>query len=274
MFLVCIAQLMPVLALASISVHAQSTPTIKPPRKDIPTIAKSANGAIVSIVMSDKDAKAVAQGTGFLVSKDGLIVSNYHVIAEGNSAVVKLPDGAFYVVDGILSFDKTRDIAVIKAHGQNFRTLALGDSDRVRVGDEVVAIGNPLSLESTVSTALSVECERLAALINELCLPKTSSGPLRLPQGPCNACYTASLHLVDFKCAASFGEAQGGGGTGRQQGSDSVSVYDFVAVKLHSHTQRTVRRTDSLYANHVTRTEPVGCRHVGDLRWHLEEELK
>jgi hypothetical protein len=152
-FLVCIVQLMCVLVLASVSANAQSAPTVKQ-RKDIPTIAKAANGAIVSIVMSDKDGKPLAQGTGFLVSKDGLILTNYHVIAEGSSAVVKLPDGAFYVVDGLLAFDKARDIAVIKARGQNFRTLALGDSDRVRVGDEVVAIGNPLSLESTVSNGI------------------------------------------------------------------------------------------------------------------------
>jgi hypothetical protein len=125
-----------------------------PPRKDIPTIAKAANGAIVSIVMSDKDGKALAQGTGFLISKDGRIVTNYHVIAEGNSAVVKLPNGAFYVVDGVLAFDKTRDVAVIKAHGEDFRTLTLGNSDRIRIGEEVVAIGNPLSLESTVSNGI------------------------------------------------------------------------------------------------------------------------
>ena len=111
-------------------------------------------GAVVSIVMSDKNGQPVAQGSGFLVSKDGLIVTNYHVIAEGSSAIVKLPDGAFYVVDGVLASDKTRDIAVIKAHGQNFRALALGNSGRVQVGEAVVAIGNPLSLESTVSNGI------------------------------------------------------------------------------------------------------------------------
>jgi hypothetical protein len=123
-------------------------------RKDIPAIAKAANGAIVSIVMSDKDGKPIGQGSGFFVSKDGLVVTNYHVIAEGNSAVVKLPDGAFYAVDGVLSSDKARDIAIIKVHGQNFRALPLGNSDRVQVGEEVVAIGSPLSLESTVSNGI------------------------------------------------------------------------------------------------------------------------
>ncbi len=124
------------------------------PRKDIPSIAKAANGSIVSIVMSDDKGKPIAQGTGFVVSKDGLVVTNYHVIAEGSSAVVKLPDGAFYAVDGVLAFDKVRDVAIIKAHGQNFRALSLGNSDRVEVGEEVVAIGSPLSLESTVSNGI------------------------------------------------------------------------------------------------------------------------
>jgi len=117
--------------------------------KDIPAIVKAANGSIVCIVMSDKDIP-ITQGSGFFVSKDGLIATNYHVIEEGSSAVVRLPDGASYAVDGVVAFDKARDIAVIKTHGQNFRTLTLGNSDRVQVGEEVVAIGSPLSLESTV----------------------------------------------------------------------------------------------------------------------------
>lgn len=125
-----------------------------PPPKDIPSIAKAANGAVVSIVMSDKDGKPIAQGSGFLVSTDGIIITNYHVIAEGSSALVKLPDGAFFAVDGVLAFDKARDVAVIKAHGDNFHKLTLGNSDRVQVGQEVVAIGNPLSLESTVSNGI------------------------------------------------------------------------------------------------------------------------
>src|SRR5258707_14030742 len=83
--------------------------------QSIAAIAKGADGAIVTIVMSDKDAHVVAQGSGFLVSKDGIIVTNYHVIETGSSAVVKLPDGAFFVVDGLLASDKARDLALIKA---------------------------------------------------------------------------------------------------------------------------------------------------------------
>jgi S1-C subfamily serine protease len=128
--------------------------TARSPQMTIPAIAKAANGAVVSIVMSDKDGKPIAQGSGFVISEDGLIVTNYHVIAEGSSAIVKRPDGAFFLVDGIVASDEARDVAVIKAHGEHFRMLTLGDSDRLEVGEEVVAIGNPLSLESTVSNGI------------------------------------------------------------------------------------------------------------------------
>jgi Trypsin-like peptidase domain len=141
------------LLLAAMS--AQNAPTTNKGRHlDIPAISRKANGSIVSIVMSDKDGHPLAQGSGFLVTKNGRVVTNYHVIKNGASAVIKLPDGAFFAIDGVLAFDKGHDVAVIKAHGGNFQTVALGDSDRLQVGEEVVAIGSPLSLESTVSNGI------------------------------------------------------------------------------------------------------------------------
>lgn len=123
------------------------------PRKDIPTIAKAADGAIVTIVMANNDAP-IARGTGFLVSPDGAIMTNYHVIQTGNVAAVKFPDGTVLPVDGVLAMDKTRDLAIIKIHGRNFRALTLGNSDQVQIGEEVVAIGTPLGLELTVSNGI------------------------------------------------------------------------------------------------------------------------
>jgi hypothetical protein len=155
-----------------------------PPRMTIPAIAKYAHGAVVSIIMSGKDGSPIAQGSGFLISKDGLIVTNYHVIESGSSAVVKLPDGAFFAVDGVLAFDKARDVAIIKAHGENFRTITLGNSDQLQVGEEVVAIGNPLSLESTVSNGIisgirTVEEEGGKLLqVTTPISPGSSGGPL------------------------------------------------------------------------------------------------
>jgi hypothetical protein len=69
-------------------------------------------------------------------------------------ALTVLPDGAVLSVDGVLAADKVRDLAVIKIHGKNFRSLTLGNSDRVQIGEEIVAIGNPLGLELTVSNGI------------------------------------------------------------------------------------------------------------------------
>jgi S1-C subfamily serine protease len=147
-------QLQAVLLLVT-AMSAQNAPsTNKEGRLDIPTISRKANGAVVSIIMSDRNGHPITQGSGFLISKDGHVVTNYHVIREGVSAIVKLPNGASFHVDGVLASDKNRDVAIIKAHGFEFRTLSLGDSGRLQVGEEVVAIGNPLSLESTVSNGI------------------------------------------------------------------------------------------------------------------------
>jgi S1-C subfamily serine protease len=124
-----------------------------PPRKDIPSIAKAANGAIVTIVTANND-DPIALGSGFLVSSDGAIATNYHVIASGNVAVVKFADGTVLPVDGVLATDKVHDLAIIKIHGKTFQTLTLGNSDQIQVGEEVVAIGNPLGLELTVSNGI------------------------------------------------------------------------------------------------------------------------
>jgi S1-C subfamily serine protease len=137
------------------AMSAQNAPsTKKGGRLDIPAISREANGAVVSIIMSDRNGHPITQGSGFLISKDGHVVTNYHVIREGVSAIVKLPNGASFHVDGVLASDKNRDVAIIKAHGVDFRTLSLGDSGRLQVGEEVVAIGNSLSLESTVSNGI------------------------------------------------------------------------------------------------------------------------
>jgi S1-C subfamily serine protease len=82
----------------------------------------------------------------------------------------------------VLAYDKSRDVAIIKAHGVDFRTLTLGDSDRLQVGEEVVAIGNPLSLESTVSngivSAIRTVDEGKFVQITAPISPGSSGGPL------------------------------------------------------------------------------------------------
>jgi hypothetical protein len=138
----------------SLIIFALALPQSPRPRKNATIIAKEAQGAVVAIVVADKDGRPLAQGSGFLISRDGLVVTNYHVIRGGRSAVIKRPDGAFFVVDGVLALDRDRDVAIIKAHGDSFHIVALGNSDQLEVGEDVVAIGSPLSLESTVSNGI------------------------------------------------------------------------------------------------------------------------
>ena len=144
---------MRLLCLILLSANIVVAQSPQPTRKDIPTIARTAKGAIVTIVTANND-DPIALGSGFLVSSDGAIATNYHVIASGNVAVVKFADGTVLPVDGVLATDKVHDLAVIKVHGKTFQTLTLGNSDQIQVGEEVVAIGNPLGLELTVSNGI------------------------------------------------------------------------------------------------------------------------
>jgi Trypsin-like peptidase domain len=145
--------LLAALAVQNVAGQQATSPPLKV-RKDIPTIAKAATPAVVLIVMANDD-EPISTGTGFVVESSGIIVTNYHVIQLGNKGFVKFSDGTAFAIDGVLAADKLRDLAVIKIHrGKSFPTLTLGNSDQLQVGEEVVAIGDPLGLELTVSNGI------------------------------------------------------------------------------------------------------------------------
>ncbi len=108
--------------------------------------------SVVSIVVEHEDVFSldyfpVASGTGFFVSSDGLILTNKHVVNDRNGRfTVITSDGVEYPAE-VLARDVFLDLAVMKitaAEGMAFPTANLGDSSRVRVGETVIAIGNPL----------------------------------------------------------------------------------------------------------------------------------
>jgi len=123
-------------------------------QESVADVVKRSSDAVVLIVISNSAGQETALGSGFLVSADGEIVTNYHVIKEAHSAVVKLSNGAFFPVGGVLASDAEKDLAIIKVSGKNLPFLALGDIDKIHVGDHVVAIGSPLGLEGTVSDGI------------------------------------------------------------------------------------------------------------------------
>ncbi len=97
--------------------------------------------------------KEMGQGSGFIISKDGYILTNNHVVGEADLIKVKLADGREFKAK-VVGTDPQSDVAVIKINGHDLPTLPLGDSDRIQVGEWVIAIGNPFGLTQTVTVGV------------------------------------------------------------------------------------------------------------------------
>jgi len=92
-------------------------------------------------------------GSGFFVSKDGLILSNAHVVEDENSVSIKTRGGKVFM-GKVVGMDKGRDLALIKIQGENFPSLALDDGGNAGVGNDVIAIGTPEGLNWSVSRGI------------------------------------------------------------------------------------------------------------------------
>jgi S1-C subfamily serine protease len=114
-------------------------------------IAQESNPGVVTVVAIDSQGNTFGQGTGFIASSDGVVVTCYHVIKGAHLLAVKLLDGDLYDEVGIIETDPRRDIAVLKIKAANLRSLRIGDSNRVAIGEPVVAITNPQGLEHSVA---------------------------------------------------------------------------------------------------------------------------
>lgn len=93
------------------------------------------------------------QGSGVIISADGYILTNAHVIAGARAVRVNFVDGRTAEA-AVVGSDPRSDLAVIKVEGQNFRAAAMGNSDRLEVGEWVMAVGNPLGFSNTVSVGV------------------------------------------------------------------------------------------------------------------------
>jgi len=109
--------------------------------------------SVVYIEVAFGDGKG-ASGSGFIISTDGRIVTNYHVIDGAVSGKVVLNDGTTFSDIKVLGWNKEGDLAIIKVAGSGLPAVATGDSDTTQIGEAVVAIGSPLGLQNTVSTGI------------------------------------------------------------------------------------------------------------------------
>jgi len=94
-------------------------------------------------------------GSGFILDDKGHVVTNYHVIENAQEIVVVLADGSTSVAQ-VVGTDRPTDLAVIKIEAKNLSVAVLGDSDKLKVGEPVLAIGNPLDMEFQRSVTLGV----------------------------------------------------------------------------------------------------------------------
>jgi serine protease Do len=97
--------------------------------------------------------KQEATGSGVIISSDGYIVTNNHVVNGADELTVTLNDNREFNAK-IIGTDPTTDLALIKVEGKNLPTLPIGDSDAIKVGEWVIAVGNPYGLNNTVTAGI------------------------------------------------------------------------------------------------------------------------
>ena len=103
----------------------------------------SINSSAVSTNIFGQRVESASSGSGFIVTADGYIVTNYHVVKGASSIAVDMYNGDTYKA-ALVGGDPDYDLAVLKIEGKDLPTVTLGDSTKVNVGDTVLAIGNPL----------------------------------------------------------------------------------------------------------------------------------
>jgi len=97
--------------------------------------------------------KATSLGSGFIIKKNGIVVTNNHVITDAEDIIVRVDNKEYEAK--VVGADPYSDIAVIKIQSsENFTTVEFGNSDKARVGDWVIAIGNPFGLGGTVTSGI------------------------------------------------------------------------------------------------------------------------
>ncbi|MBP3588030.1 MAG: trypsin-like peptidase domain-containing protein [Clostridia bacterium] len=128
---------------------------------------------------------SAASGSGFILTEDGYILTNHHVIEGSNSITVTLYDGTTYDAQ-LIGYDESLDTAVLKVEAEGLVPVVLGNSDNLNVGDSVIAIGNPLG-----ELTFSLTAGAVSALDREVTLS------------------TTTMDLIQTDCAINSGNSGG-----------------------------------------------------------------
>lgn len=155
------------------------------------------------VVIEAKTDSGDVLGSGFIVSKDGKIVTNLHVIRDAKSVSVQLPSGEIFDSASVLATDERRDLAIIHVAGFDLAALDLGNSNLLAVGEPLVVVGSPKGLSGTVTAGILSSIRdsgdgytvlQTDAAVN----PGNSGGPLVNGKGQ-------AVGVVSFKLRSSEG---------------------------------------------------------------------
>lgn len=133
-------------------VWGQANTQVALPPFDSASITKKVSPAVV-LIKGTTD-KGDVLGTGFIISSDGKIATNLHVIRNLRNGGVQLGSGDKFDSFSVLAFDERKDIAIIKIPGFDLPTVALGNSNDIQIGEPVLIAGNPLGLQGSVTTGV------------------------------------------------------------------------------------------------------------------------
>jgi serine protease Do len=140
-------------------------------------VTKTSNNYSKAVVyiMTNND----TYGSGFNINKNGLIVTNYHVVQGASEIVVEFLNGKRYPVNYYTYVDERKDFALLKISGKRLPVVRMGNSSKVNTGNEVVAIGNPLGQERSVTKGIISQIrnfEGLDAFQTDVYIGSGSSG--------------------------------------------------------------------------------------------------
>ena len=121
---------------------------------DLRTIARQTRPAVYLLVLQDEDGKTIGSGTGFLISSDGLLVTNHHVIAEAKVIIAKAENGGLFPVRKVVATDIRNDLAILQLDGKDLPCLTLAPDGSAEVGTRIAVVGSPLGLEGSLTEGI------------------------------------------------------------------------------------------------------------------------
>jgi putative serine protease PepD len=225
--------------------------------------------------ISATTAEGQATGSGFVVSSDGLIVTNAHVVEGASEVAVKVGTDGDQLPAEVVGIDASRDLALLDVDGSDLPALQLGDSDNVEVGDATYAIGNPYGLDHTLTTGIVSALDRRlqapdgatidGAIQTDAALnPGNSGGPL----------LDASGKVIGVNAQIATGGGEQGGNVGIGFAIPASTVSEFVDQArngpLEPQQQEQPQEQQSPYGQQVDpygdqqQVDPYGDQQQGD----------